>query len=129
MPEIKRVLILEDDEGRAQLFLERYPDAVVVASAVDCVRELAQPWDFVFLDHDLGACLLPNSSKEDCGMAVVEHILEHRPEHLCSTRFVVHSTNTYRGRAMAEDLRRAGYQAEWKPFTVLLHELKSQSEG
>lgn len=119
-----KVLILEDDQERAKTFLQRYPDAVVVDSAHDCIKHLSEHWDVVYLDHDLGGSSMPDSVREDCGYEVVRHILEHQPEHLRQTKFVVHSANPIRARIMAEDLRRAGYNAEHKPFINLLHELR-----
>ena len=78
----------------------------------------------IYLDHDLGGNKLPDSDREDCGMVVVRHIIEHRPEHLLPARFVVHSANQHRARIMTDDLRRAGYDAELISFINLLPQLQ-----
>jgi len=119
-----RMLVLEDNMDRQETFRGRYPDAVIVATAPACIERLAEPWDVIYLDHDLGGNRLPDSDGEDCGMVVVRHILEYRPDHLVSTQFIVHSANQHRARIMADDLRRAGYDAELRSYINLLPELK-----
>jgi CheY-like chemotaxis protein len=119
-----RVLILEDDPSRQNTFLNAYPGAIIVDSAVTAIERLGEEWDLIFLDHDLGRGSMPDSGREDCGYEVVRHILEHQPQHLRGARFIVHSANPIRSRIMAEDLQRAGYATEHKPFINLLIELK-----
>ena len=119
-----RILVLEDNEDRQQTFRRAFPDAVIVATAPACIERLGEPWDMIYLDHDLGGNKLPDSDAEDCGMVVVRHILEHRPEHLLPTRFVVHSANQHRARIMVSDLQRADYNAELRSFINLLPELQ-----
>lgn len=121
------ILVLEDNLDRQAQFLQRYPDAVIVATAPACVEQLDEAWEEIYLDHDLGGNLLEDG-REDCGRLVVLHILEHLPEHLRATRFIVHSANAHRARAMAEDLRRAGYHAESRSYINLLPELKQSPE-
>lgn len=113
------ILVLEDNLSRQDTFRRRYPDAVIVATAPDCIERLAEPWDLIYLDHDLGGNKLPDSDSEDCGMVVVRHIIEHEPQQLKATEFIIHSANAHRGRIMAVDLTRAGYNAVWKPYTSL----------
>ncbi len=122
-----RVLVLEDNPDRQAQFRRRYPDAVIVATAPACIERLDSEWDVVYLDHDLGGNLL-EGGREDCGRLVVLHILEHQPEHLRATRFVVHSANTHRARAMAEDLRRADYDGTCRSYLNLLPELREPPE-
>lgn len=123
-----KVLVLEDNLDRQQLFLRRYPNAVVVATAPVCIERLEKDWDVIYLDHDLGGNRLPGSDREDCGRIVVLYILEHHPAHLKRATFIIHSANTHRARGMAEDLRRAGYHAECRSFINLLPELQKPPE-
>lgn len=119
-----RILVLEDNPDRQEAFRRRYPDAVIVATAPACIERLAEPWDLVYLDHDLGGNRLPGSDREDCGMVAVRYIIEHRPEHLEPAKFVIHSANHHRAQIMVADLRRAGYDAKLRSFINLLPELQ-----
>ena len=40
--------------GRAAAFTARHPDAVWVQTVPECLGKLAERWDEVHLDHDLG---------------------------------------------------------------------------
>lgn len=124
----ERILILEDHPDRQAAFLRRWPDAVIVDSAPACIEKLSEDWNRILLDHDLGSANMPNSDREDCGYEVVRYVLEHQPEHLRRCRWTIHSANPVRSRIMAEDLARAGYEVEWKPFVSLLPELGRRQE-
>lgn len=115
-----RILILEDDEERVSAFRRRYPQAVIVKSATDCIKLLSEEWDLVYLDHDLGTATFGTTKREDCGYEIVRHIQEHKPENLKPTEFVVHSSNPVGAKRMIDDLGRAGYNATHVPFTELL---------
>jgi|YNPNPStandDraft_1061719.scaffolds.fasta_scaffold08902_4 hypothetical protein len=124
---MSRMLILEDNEERQQTLRRRFPDAVIVATSPACIDHLAEHWDEIWLDHDLGGHLLEDG-REDCGRLVVLYILENQPEHLKNTTFIVHSANTHRARGMAEDLQRAGYHAVCRSYINLLPELNKPPE-
>jgi hypothetical protein len=62
----------------------------------------SQPWDEVFLDHDLG------SDSEGSGSDIVRHIVATRP---LVDLFVVHSMNAPAAERMISDLVDAGYKA------------------
>ncbi len=49
-----RLLFLDDAADRASAFLAGHPDAVWVQTVEQCLELLAQRWDEVYLDHDLG---------------------------------------------------------------------------
>ena len=66
-----KVLFMDDDPARGASFLAEYPDAVWVQTAEDCIAHLAEPWDEVHLDHDLGGDVFVDFERDDCGMAVV----------------------------------------------------------
>jgi len=120
-----RIIVLEDNDDRQETFRRAFPDTVIVATGPACIERLgAQPWDMIYLDHDLGGNKLPGSDREDCGMVVVRYIKQHRPEHLKLTKFIVHSANQHRARIMTDDLRHAGYDAELRSFINLLPELQ-----
>src|SRR5262245_50630819 len=70
-PRFRRLLFLDDDPGRAEAFLRDHPDATWVTTVPDCLTHLAETWDEVHLDHDLGGKLFVDSQDADCGMEVI----------------------------------------------------------
>jgi hypothetical protein len=112
-----RRLFLDDDPARAEEFLDVYPDAVWVTTAADCIARLAEPWDEVHLDHDLGGEQHVDVARDDCGMAVVRWLaFEPRP-HLRRARFFVHSHNGVAAIVMKLQLRGLGLAASACPFS------------
>ena len=71
-----RILFLDDDDLRAEVFLGDHPQAVWVQTAAECIAKLEEPWDEVHLDHDLGGEVFVNIDRDDCGMAVVRWIVD-----------------------------------------------------
>jgi hypothetical protein len=113
---VRRVLFLDDDPLRAATFLAEKPQAVWVQTAAECIARLAEPWDEVHLDHDLGGEHFVDLSRDDCGMAVVRWVcLEPRP-HLRPTRFQVHSHNPQAATIMGMQLMGSGFSVELRPF-------------
>ena len=88
-----RILFLDDDPDRARAFLGRHPEAVWVQTAGECIARLAESWDQVHLDHDLGGEIFVDSSRDDCGMEVVRWLCSQPQEPLPNTWFFVHSHN------------------------------------
>ncbi len=113
-----RILFLDDDPKRGNAFLHDHPGARWVLTARDCIDALSDPWNEVWLDHDLGGEVYVDSGREDCGMEVVRWIRENRPEHLMDTRFTVHSFNAPAAMHMVGDLRGAGYNVVYQPFKL-----------
>lgn len=113
-----RVLFLDDDPARAELFLRRYPEAEWVRTAPECVARLAEPWDEVHLDHDLGGEHFVDSLREDCGMEVVRWLcIAIRPQ-LRHAQFIIHSHNVAAAEKMVECLLDTGYKAAYRPFSI-----------
>ncbi len=112
----RRRLFLDDDPARAAIFLAENPEAVWVQTVRGCLDRLAEPWDEVHLDHDLGGEHFVDLSREDCGMEVVRWLcLVPRP-HLRRTHFFVHSHNAGAACAMVMQLSIAGYRVDNRPF-------------
>ncbi len=112
----RRLLFLDDDPARAEIFLAENPEAVWVQTAQECLTRLAEPWDEVHLDHDLGGEHYVDLSREDCGMEVVRWLcLEPRP-HLERTQFYIHSHNAGAASAMVMQMYVSGYKVEGRPF-------------
>jgi hypothetical protein len=87
-----------------------------VQTVPDCLTKLAEEWDEVHLDHDLGGEHFVDLSRQDCGMEVVRWIcLEPRP-HLKATQFFVHSHNPNAATMMGMQLMSNGFPVELRPF-------------
>ena len=114
----RRRLFLDDDPARAAAFLREHPDATWVQTVPECVEKLAEAWDEVHLDHDLGGEVYVDPDREDCGMEVVRWLAREPRKHLRRARFTVHSHNMVAACLMAfQGLRdHVGYRVEAKPF-------------
>jgi hypothetical protein len=115
-----RILFLDDDPGRAQVFLDRYPEAVWVRTAAECIARLSEVWDQVHLDHDLEGEIYVDSSRHDCGMEVIRWLCSQPHRSHSRTCFYIHTHNVEAAVLMVESLRRLGYQAVYQPFGVNL---------
>jgi len=115
-PPLPRVLFLDDDPKRAEVFLERYPHAVWVETAAECIARLAEPWDEVHLDHDLGGEVYVDMERDDCGMEVVRWLCAEPRPHLARVRFQIHSHNQAAAFVMGWELTSGGYAVEILPF-------------
>lgn len=111
-----RVLFLDDDPRRAELFLADNPEAVWVQTVDACLERLAECWDEVHLDHDLGGERYVEVDREDCGMEVVRWLCLVARPHLRETRFYIHSHNMTAASVMTLQMHGAGYRVEHRPF-------------
>ena len=116
---MRRRLFLDDDPTRAAVFIARHPDAVWVQTAPECVEKLAEPWDEIHLDHDLGGEHYVDSDRDDCGMAVVRWLIAAPRPHLTRARLTVHSHNMVAAYEMSLRLQVAGFHATAKPFGLV----------
>ena len=111
-----RTLFLDDDPVRAVLFQAEHPDAVWVQTVPECLARLAEPWDEVYLDHDLGGESFVDHEREDCGMAVVRWLCEAERPHLKTTHFIIHTLNPHAACIMVFYLQTMGFWVEQRPF-------------
>lgn len=112
----RRILFLDDDPARAEIFLAMNPEAVWVQTAEACIAHLEGDWDEVHLDHDLGGERFVDLSRDDCGMAVVRWLCLEPHQHLKRTRFLIHSHNSMAASMMVMQIHVAGFQVESRPF-------------
>lgn len=111
------ILFLDDSRERTRRFRSHVPNAIIVHTSPDAIAKLAsQEWDYVFLDHDLGDEVYVDSSREDCGMAVVRWVTDEEP---IVSHFVVHSLNAPAREEMVARLQAAGYDAQGVPYINL----------
>ena len=124
----RRLLFLDDDPGRAAIFLKENPDAIWVTTVADCIARLGQPWDEVHLDHDLGGKTFVDSNARDCGMEVIRWLCKEPRTHLKASRFFVHTHHAAAGLLMVLQMHRYGYKAEFRPFGQDLEQMLAHNE-
>ena len=124
----RRLLFLDDDPRRAEIFLAEHPQAVWVQTVVDCLSCLQESWDEVHLDHDLGGKQLVDVDEVDCGMEVIRWLCKEPREHLLPTRFFIHTHNLVAGLLMVMQMRTSGFEAEFRPFGHDLERILAHSD-
>jgi hypothetical protein len=117
-PFSRRLLFLDDDPARAEVFLIENPQAIWVQTVPECLGRLVESWDEVHLDHDLGGKTFVDMNKNDCGMEVIRWLCMEPRDHLRQARFIVHTHNSLAGLLMVLQVRSMGYVAEFRPFGV-----------
>jgi hypothetical protein len=117
-----KILFLDDDPARSEIFLTFYPAAVWVRTAEECIAQLSEPWDEVHLDHDLGGEVFVDHERDDCGMAVVRWLCAEPRPGLKKTRFIVHTHNLDVACLMVLHLETTGYNVQVCPFGMVLAE-------
>jgi CheY-like chemotaxis protein len=102
IPRGSRVSLLDDDDLRIRWFVERVTSITVAKEAPDAITILDSypPFDFLFLDHDLGSF----TGSEGDGLQVAQHLAERGFEGL---NIFIHSTNQNGAAAMHKALRKA----------------------
>lgn len=123
-----KILFLDDDKRRKRDFRSKVPFAKIVSTAGECISALMEadePWDMVFLDHDLGDEVFVESVREDCGMEVVRWIVHNKPE---IEEIIVHSHNTPAGHNMLSSLKSADYRTRYVPFGTLIKSLNVENK-
>jgi hypothetical protein len=111
------------------MFLAEHPQALWVKTVAECLEQLREVWDEVHLDHDLGGKTFVDTSSEDSGMQVIRWLCQEPRVHLRETAFLVHTHNAAAGLLMVLEMRRSGYQAEFRPFALDLVRLLSHNES
>src|SRR5919202_1847360 len=125
-----RVLLLDDDERRHDWFARRFAGdkldiAVEPSKAIALLT--ANPYDAIFLDHDL----LPEhyrttepTDEERTGYAVATW-LAARPEVQPSSTIIVHTRNANGALKMVRKMREAGRRAEYVPWPRLPEQIRN----
>ena len=110
------VLFLDDNALRCPQFRSAVPCATIVNTSKECIEALeaaTEPWDIVFLDHDLGGEVYCDSWREDTGAEVARWMAAHKP---AVGVVVLHTFNDCGKRNMVFPLVQAGYTVEYIPF-------------
>lgn len=119
-----RALFLDDSHVRRTLARSNLDvdHLHTVATARECIDALSDPWDVVYLDHDLGGPdeqdnPIAQDASGQTGMDVVAHVEREQPS---VGVFVVHSLNPVAAPVMVERLRSAGYPVERRTWIDLM---------
>ena len=118
--ENNRILFLDDDIRRCEIFLEKIDTDEtidVVYDAFDCIAKLKEnEYEVAFLDHDLGGEVGDSETEENSGSGVVRWIVKNKPK---IGEIIVHSFNAPAAIHMVTDLQAVGYKARHVPFYLL----------
>ena len=104
-----KILVLDDDQNRLDQFKQRLIGHVAccVKTAPETIRKLAEePWDVLFLDHDLGGTTYAPSGP-GTGYEVAKWLAEH--EDRKPGQIVIHSFNAPGSQNMKSVLPEAFY--------------------
>lgn len=117
----KKILILDDDQGRHDGFTKIFPqDQVTHALDYDQFRDALPlgPFDLVCLDHDLGGTADPDGNVvlRKSGMDAAQALVDLPPQ-LRPKQVLVHSHNTSASPKMVQVLRDAGIPVARKPYS------------
>ena len=115
-----KILILEDDLTRQRLFKEnliKHDIFITDSSKVAIWKLTKEPWDILFLDHDLGGNVFVESG-EDTGYEVAK-FLEENKQYTPNT-VIVHSLNV----VGAQNIISALPEAIYIPFVWTKENLK-----
>lgn len=113
------ILVLEDSIYRQKDFRSNFPCATIVDKADQCIgilEDAKEPWDLVFLDHDLDGQAFVDPSEHNTGSEVVRWVKANKPE---IKKIIIHSLNKEVAHIMALDLLASEYNAQAIPFLDL----------
>jgi hypothetical protein len=120
------ILFLDDcptrtDWARRRLSLptDLFKSVETAAMAIRFLGESPVHFDTVYLDHDLGGETWQDPDDKNTGSEVVRWIVLNRPR---IGRVFVHSMNTPAGNRMADNLRQAGYDAQYRSWLTIVNE-------
>lgn len=117
-----KILILEDDPNRIEIFktklkghnlffFDEANDAILaMQSSVQLIGD--NPWDIIFLDHDLGGQVFVPSSHQNTGYTVAKHMKENDVK---VKQIIIHSMNP----AGAQNIKSQLPKATIMPFSLL----------
>ena len=113
-----RILILDDDANRHEQFAKKYigEELVHVTVAAEAINYLqyGNPFDYIFLDHDLGGMQMVESG-EKTGYEVAEW-LSNNPEYKPHMSVILHSLNPVGRKNMCNVLKKANIHVIESPF-------------
>jgi|SRR5581483_6471418 len=104
IPRGARVLLLEDSDNRIAWFKQRVSNLTLVQTADEAIEVIArspQPFDIVFLDHDLGVLHADGTCPQGTGFQVAKYLAGRR---YLGENVVIHSWNADGAAAMKDAL-------------------------
>lgn len=114
------IIFLDDSAIRRKAFRSYFPSTEFAETVPEVIALIersiknAEEIEYLFLDHDLGGEEYVHSLRNDTGMEVVRWIIKYGPP---IREVVVHTCNNVAGWEMLRQLRLAGYNASYVPYT------------
>jgi len=105
-----KILILEDDGGRVNTFIEKFyvHDLTITENSYDAIDLLNQRvFDYIFLDCDLG-------DRNGSGLDVSAFLQSHQDNLNNQANIIIHSWNAPAAENMLKDIP----YASWVPFNT-----------
>jgi len=121
-----KILILEDDPNRMEVFRVAFKDRHEISAAdnaADFITLLnTQAAEVIFLDHDLGGLQFVDTADKNTGSEVVRHLVANfGGSH--SVPIIIHSHNTPAAARMQDTLRAGGFRKVYMiPFAKLAND-------
>ncbi len=124
MSEIRKILIIEDDEQRIEEFtihLAGVHEFQFASSAQYAIEKLLfhsdEPFDYIFLDHDLDE---ENTGKNGEGIDVVNFVVKDKFTAYRNAVFILHTMNPVGAENMEKVLKQAGFQVVKLPYSWIV---------
>lgn len=118
-----KILILEDNPIRIEKFKELFKyQTVVICTTVEeaqnaCIDNVCQPFEALWLDHDLNGRIWEDSLEENSGYQFVRWMVEGGFQR--NSLNYIHSMNPIGANRMLNLLKDNGYNGIWIPFHLL----------
>lgn len=121
-----RILILDDQNLRHEIFQERYKghEVVSVHRYSEFLAQLNKLWDLIHLDHDLGDDVEDADTYVDGWGKTQLFDGRHAAMRVCELddalkpkQVIIHSVNASDAPTMRDMLERAGIPVVWEPFS------------
>ncbi len=115
----RRILILEDNASRMEVFTETIGErhdifhADQAAKAIDAMFDAANcknPFEVIFLDHDLGGMTFVGEADTNTGSEVVRWMVSKKGASLGQPTIIIHSCNHPAAANMSAALIAAGFE-------------------
>lgn len=108
-----RTLVVEDEPGRVEVFRDMLGEFDLTAEVAEAIAWLGtQPYDRLYLDHDLG-------TDPVVGRDVATWLIAH-PATQRELEIIVHSMNVVSAPKIVRELQAAGRTVVRTPFNVLV---------
>lgn len=124
-PALFRLLVIEDNDDRVELFRRWVPNSALIIHAKSgglakglIQRDPGRLYGGVLLDHDLQEQIIATDERDLSGSDIANLLVERRREWM-DVPILVHSTNRSKGPLMVSRLEAAGFWVTYEPMDGL----------